>query len=223
MSNPTTSASIAPPSNPPSISSASHTASSSKSTQPSNRLYDIPALENDGSNFQLWKYRVELILDLRGLWGIIEGTEVAPDKNTHPVEYLEWLGRNKEARAQIALTIKDEPLNGILYTPMAKDAWKKLCERYEGKGKQTIAQLIGELFRSTLTDESPMETQLNAMQQKAHILTSLGQPLDDTLVAVAMVISLPPSYAILRTILMSTSDKLTTEAVITQVLVEEKQ
>lgn len=224
MSNPT-SASTAPAAtlNIPSISSVSRTASSSKSTQPSNRLYDIPALENDGSNFQLWKYRVELILDLRGLWGIIDGTEALPDKTTLPDEHQEWLGRNKEARAQIALTLKDEPLNGILYTPMAKDAWRKLCERYEGKGKQTIAQLIGELFRNTLTDESPMETQLNAMQQKAFILTSLGQPLDDTLVAVAMVISLPPSYAILRTILMSTSDKLTTEAVFTQVLVEEKQ
>jgi hypothetical protein len=106
---------------------------------------------------------------------------------------------------------------------MAKDVWKKLCERYEGRGKQTIAQLIGELFRNTLTDESPMETQLNTMRQKAYILSSLGQPLDDTLVVVAMVISLPVSYATLRTILMSSSDKLTTETVIVQVLVEERQ
>jgi hypothetical protein len=47
---------------------------------------------------------------------------------------------------------------------MAKDVWKKLCEHYEGQGKQTIAQLIGKLFRNTLMDESPMETQLNTMR-----------------------------------------------------------
>jgi len=72
-------------------------------------------------------------------------------------------------------------------------------------------------------DESPMETQLNTMCQKAYILSSLGQPLDDTLVAVAMVISLPVSYATLRMILMSSSDRLTTETIIVQVLVEERQ
>jgi hypothetical protein len=68
-----------------------------------------------------------------------------------------------------------------------------------------------------------METQLNTMCQKAYILSSLGQPLDDTLVAVAMVISLPVSYATLRMILMSSSDRLTTETIIVQVLVEERQ
>ncbi|KAG1866474.1 hypothetical protein C8R48DRAFT_564770, partial [Suillus tomentosus] len=60
----------------PSISSSS--TSTSRTAQASNRLYDIPSLENDGSNFQLWKYRVELILDLRGLWGIVEGSEKMP-------------------------------------------------------------------------------------------------------------------------------------------------
>ncbi|KAG1861803.1 hypothetical protein DFJ58DRAFT_777133 [Suillus subalutaceus] len=55
---------------------------------------------------------------------------------------------------------------------LASDAWMKLCERYEGKGKQSIAYLIGELFRGTLSDESPMEPKLNAMRQKAQVLNS---------------------------------------------------
>jgi hypothetical protein len=67
-----------------------------------------------------------------------------------------------------------------------------------------------------------METQLNAMQQKAYTLRSMGQAHEDSLVAIAMVISLPPSYSTLSTILMSTSDKLTVDSIISQVLVEEK-
>lgn len=51
-----------------------------------------------------------------------------------------------------------------------------------------------------------METQLNSMQQKANVLKTLGQLLEDSLVAIAMVISLPP----------------TMDAVINQVLIEEK-
>lgn len=93
--------------------------------------------------------------------------------------------------------------------------WCHVCHISSG-------HLIGELFRGTLSDDQPMETQLNSMRQKAHILSSLGQPLDDSLVAIAMVISLPQSYSTLRTILMSSNDKLTAETVIAQVLVEEK-
>ncbi|EMD30481.1 hypothetical protein CERSUDRAFT_40957, partial [Gelatoporia subvermispora B] len=80
----------------------------------------------------------------------------------------------------------------------AKVVWEKLRARYEGAGKQSIAQLISELFRSTLSDENALEPQLNAILQKSYILKSLGQTLNDSLVAVAMVISLPPSYDTLR-------------------------
>lgn len=47
------------------------------------------------------------------------------------------------------------------------DAWDKLLSRYEGKCKQTIATLIGELFRGMLSDDDSLETQLDAMQLKA--------------------------------------------------------
>ena len=110
----------------------------------------------------------------------------------------------------------------MLYTTTSEEAWRKLSERYEGKGKQSIAYLISELFRSTLSDDESMETQLNSMRQKANVLKTLGQPLEDSLVAIAMVISLPPTYSTLRTILMAAADKLTMDAVINQVLIKEK-
>ena len=180
--------STAGPSNLPSISTAS-ISSSARSKQASSRLYDVASLENDGSNFQTWKYRITTVLDIRGLWEIVDGTEKKPEQSK-VAELEEWMAKDKEARAQITLTLKDEPLSGVLLATSAEEIWRKLSERYEGKGKQSIAYLIGELFRGTLSDESPMETQLNAMRQKAYVLKSLGQPLDDSLVAVAMVILL---------------------------------
>ena len=57
------------------------------------------------------------------------------------------------------------------------------------------------------------------MRHKAHILTLLGLKLEDALVAIAIVLSLPESYSTLRTILMSTEDKL---LLISQILIEEK-
>ena len=67
-----------------------------------------------------------------------------------------------------------------------------------------------------------METQLNSMQQRANVLKTLGQPLEDSLIVIVMVILLPPTYSTLRTILMAADDKLMTDTVINQVLIEEK-
>ena len=188
----------------------------------SSRLYDVPSLENDGTNFQMWKFRVRMVLGVRGLWNIVSGDEAQPDETTHLIESEEWLSKDQEAHTQITLTLKDEPLSGVLYTTTSAEAWRKLSEHYEGKGKQSIAYLISELFRSMLSDDESMETQLNSMQQKANVLKTLGQPLEDSLIAIAMVILLPPSYSTLQTILMAADDKLTMDAVINQVLIKEK-
>ena len=76
----------------------------------SSRLYDVPSLENDGTNFQMWKFRVQMVLGVWGLWNIVSGDEAQPDETTHPIESKEWLSKDQEAHAQITLTLKDEPL-----------------------------------------------------------------------------------------------------------------
>ena len=40
-----------------------------------NRVYDILALDNIGSNYNDWKYRISTILKLRDLFGIVKGIE----------------------------------------------------------------------------------------------------------------------------------------------------
>ena len=196
---------------------------SSNLSPASNCLYDIPSLEDNATNFQTWKYRIETVLDIRGLLPIVDGSLTCPTvTNPSSEELIRWLRMDKEAKAQICLTLKDEPLNGVLYIVMSKEVWERLCSRYEGKGKQTQAYLIGEIFQSTFMNKSPLEPQLNALRHKAHIFVSLGLKLEDLLIAIAMVILLPETYLILRTILMSTEDRLSPDSVVAQVLIEEK-
>ena len=175
-------------------SAATFSTVSNKATSGSSRLYDIP----------------------------ISGEDPKPDAATQPDELEEWLVKDKETHAQLMLTLKDEPLSGVLYSTTSAEVWKKLSERYEGHRKQSIAYLISKLFWSMLSDDTAMESQLNLMRQKANVLKTIGQPLNDLLVAIAMVISLPTSYSTLSTILMATDDKLTMDMVINQVLIEER-
>jgi hypothetical protein len=59
------------------------------------------------------------------------------------------------------------------------------------------------------------------MLQLGYNLHSLRQELDDSIIAIAMIISLPDSYSTLRSILMATDLKLTTESIKTSILQEE--
>ena len=119
-----------------------------------------------------------------------------PDEVTHLTESEEWLSKDREALAPIS-------------------------ERYEGKGK-SITYLTSELFKRALLDDESMEIQLNSMWQKVNVLKMLGQLLKDSLTTIATVILLPPTYSTLWTILMAANDKLTMDAVVNQVLIEER-
>jgi hypothetical protein len=104
----------------------------------------------------------------------------------------------------------------------AKETWDRILWRLQGKGKHSIALLIRELFHSILSDENPLETQLNAMLQIGYNLHSLGQQLDNSLIAIAMIISLPDSYSTLCSILMATDLKLTTQSIKSSIIQEEQ-
>ncbi|PSR73941.1 hypothetical protein PHLCEN_2v10248 [Hermanssonia centrifuga] len=123
------------------------------------RLFDISSLENNGSNYSTWKFRVKTILKIRSLMPIVNGTEACPSPSKDDPktkEITSWNTRDHKAKAQITLTLRDELLNGVMYAKTSKEVWDRLKDWYEGKGKQTIAYLITELFRGTLDDKSPL-------------------------------------------------------------------
>ncbi|KAH9889467.1 hypothetical protein C8Q73DRAFT_632992, partial [Cubamyces lactineus] len=51
---------------------------STTSLAQSNRLFDITNLKDDGSNFPMWKFRMQMILESRKLWGIVSKVEPCP-------------------------------------------------------------------------------------------------------------------------------------------------
>jgi len=64
---------------------------------------------------------------------------------------------------------------------------------------------------------------MNTIHHKAHTLQTLNHSLTDSLVAVAIIHSLPKTYFTLKTILLFTSeDKLSSNGIINHILVEEK-
>ena len=71
-------------------------------------MYNIPHLDNTGSNYHDWKYRVLTVLYLRDLTGIAGGTEQClleitldpKDQPTTAATYEKWQTHNYQAKAE---------------------------------------------------------------------------------------------------------------------------
>ena len=187
------------------------------------QMFDIPFLDDNGSNFTFWKFHIRMVLELCDLWDFVNGTSTKPDPSANAATHADWTYKDREACAQITLTLKDEPLKSVLFTSTAKECWDKLSECYEGKGKQKIVYLIDEVFWSMLSKSKPLEPQINALICSANTISNLGLTLEDKLLAFAIISSLPSSFSTLKTILSTTkTTDLTSEYVKAQVILDEQ-
>jgi hypothetical protein len=134
--------------------------------------------------------------------------ENLPDKASDD-EKAPYYEQELEARALIQLTLFDEPLSGVLNVTDTKETWHRLNSHCKGTSKHAIVYITGELFRSSLADEKPPEPQLDTFLQNSYILASLGVKLGESLVAVALPLSPPPSYNTIHPILTESTDKRT--------------
>jgi gag-polypeptide of LTR copia-type len=197
--------------------------STSTSDKPSSQLYDIPKLLNDGSNYTLWKFCISQVLEAWGLSEYVSGAKPKPGiSDTKGLE--EWTVKDHDTRLQVTLTLEDDPLLSVLNLTESKAIWDALSLHYNGKGLQSVAYLTAKVFWSQMSDSQDLQMQINELCTYASKLNSLGHPLDDKMFVVAIILSLPPSYSTLQTVILAASgNKLDSQEVISTILAEEQR
>ena len=135
----------------------------------------------------------------------------------------DWLEKDKEVLGQIEFTLKPGPLITISWTTIAKDAWDKLCDCFEGKGKAHVVHLLGKVFETEFVNSEPFDDQLNTFLNNVSLINQIkGQDVfDDKLTAIAMINALPDSLETLRTV-VSGSPTITTDNVTNRILSDER-
>ena len=84
---------------------------------------------------------------------------------------------------------------------LASEAWTAVKSRFDGRGIQSVAYLMTKLWRSTMTLDHELLPQIQEVKDCAQKLKSLGYEISDELQAIAIILSLPPEYETLQTIL----------------------
>ena len=82
----------------------------------------FPSIDKfDGKNFHIWKIRMQMLLQERGLWSIVTGDEKEP--KTPPEAIQEYQKRETKAFNAICMNVKDSLLTQVYAGKTAQKAW----------------------------------------------------------------------------------------------------
>ena len=111
----------------------------------------------NGENFHLWKFKMQMVLEDKDLWGIVSGDEVEPvEEGTTETQRRQFQRRARKALATICLYLGDEQLSFVQSAETAKEAWSKLENHYEVKSLANKLFLCKRYFTTSMADDETM-------------------------------------------------------------------
>jgi Reverse transcriptase (RNA-dependent DNA polymerase)/gag-polypeptide of LTR copia-type/Integrase core domain/GAG-pre-integrase domain/Zinc knuckle len=135
----------------------------------------------DGSNFQLWSYKMRMLLTAKGLWGQVDGT-ATPDK--------EKMG---QAQAIIVLRLEDSQLIHVMRAKTPTEAWKALEKMNQQKDMSTRLWLK-EKYATFRYEVGSITKHLNELEKLVLDMEVAGCMPDELDICATLLRSLPPSY-----------------------------
>lgn len=133
------------------------------------------------ANFHTWKFTMEHILILEGLWDAVTG------KDTDP-------GNQQRALARIYLALKPCLYQYVRNTKTAKEAWNKLKDTFEDKGLFRRVLLLRKLHRIQLADFETMTSYIEEVTTLVQQLSDIGKSIEDAEVAEILLSGLSSEY-----------------------------
>ena len=174
----------------------------------------ITKLNND--NYQIWKYKMELLLIREELWTVIN-----TPKPEEAQQAQIWQKKDDKARATLGLFVEDAQIIHVRKKTTAKEVWDSLKNYHEKSTLTSKIYLLRQICELKLSEGGDMEDHIVKMENLVDNLTALGEELKDHLVVAMLLSSLPESYGILITALESRPEKELTLSLMKGKLIDE--
>ena len=175
----------------------------------------------DGTNWSAWKFHMCHMLLLKGLWGIVDGTDTLAE-GAIDEDQATFATRSLRAFSYIAMAVGASQLYLITSTEDPRAAWDALRGHFD---RDTLANklfLKKQYFRAEMKEGTSMEAHLKQMKEITDRLAVIGAPISEEDQVVILLGSLPRSYSTLVTALEARGDDLTLRFV-QQALIQEEQ
>ena len=173
-----------------------------------------------GKNWFAWKKKILLVLRVKKLHKIVNGTEVEPLATSD--KYEDWHYQNALAMGELCLNLADSELDSVRTYEKASEVWNCLVMKHEAPSVWRSMMLRDELVIK-LPEGGNVSEHLSKFRNTLDAINGISKrPLEEYESAYALLRSLPASFhAMITTIDRVDEDKLTLRLVEDNLLQEE--
>ena len=161
----------------------------------------------DYNNYSLWSFKIQIILESRGLWQLVDGTEVAP---TEQFALMRWKMRDASARLQLMANIPDKWLWIFRQASSTQEVWIALQEHFKPDSQFKRLLTVRTFTSMKLPEGGDVPTHVQRMGELwQDVLASNAYPSDngDLFFVATLLDSLPPSWSAFVTAWKVTADE----------------
>ncbi|MDM1534572.1 hypothetical protein, partial [Myroides marinus] len=206
----------------------------------------------DGTNYPLWSYMMRHVLVAKGFWNVVNGREARPtlplveqvgsDADTGEatgsggsvdilgvpptVEQTRWDGRDANAHALIALSVKHGIILHIRLCKTAKEAWDALASLNHVRNEARVAYLRTQLESKHMNEGDSMDEFLTKIKDFREQLASLDEVYPDSSLVPTVLNALPDTYqsfaSTIRLMMKGNPNALTFDELVSVLLQEEQ-
>ncbi|KAL0267069.1 UNVERIFIED_CONTAM: hypothetical protein PYX00_009436 [Menopon gallinae] len=141
------------------------------------------------SNYKSWKIQMKSVLIINDLWPYVDGSVPEPTS-----EKELWTKKDSKALAMICLCVSQKQLNYVENARTSKQAWDALREAFESTRPIRKLSLCRQLLRMKKTPSTSMNQYINEFSSKAEQLREAGIELQEELLSIMLLSSLPDNY-----------------------------
>lgn len=152
----------------------------------------------DGSNFQLWKFSISIILKAEKLLSIVEGREAQPAA-TERAAHAAWEDRNAKAQVIILTSITQNQVQYLVNCENAAQMWTKLISIHEQKTDISKELLWQRFYDYKMADNDKVADHLSKIESLVKQLKDVQENLSDSAICSKVLNSLPSKYNAFRT------------------------
>ncbi|MCO5579689.1 hypothetical protein L7F22_033547 [Adiantum nelumboides] len=148
-----------------------------------------------GRNYSLWKWRMQMVLEEKGLWEIVKGEETAPADEAEEEEVVCYQRREHLAYVFIYLSLGDGPAEEVRHETTAKGVWEALATTYEPRNLANVLRLKREQVNLRMRSSDKVKDHVQRLIAIAAKLSAIGEPVPKRELAFMLLNSLPSSYS----------------------------
>lgn len=149
-------------------------------------------------NFDTWKMQMQALLTKNDLWQYVNGKEIKPEPVVGDLnrakEISTWEKNDEKTKSEIILSICASELKQVKGCKTSKEMWNKLEGIYQSKGPARKSMLLEQLIQLRMEENSNVREHINKFFDTVDKLTEMEVDLNQDLLSVMLLCSLPRSY-----------------------------